>query len=114
MLVFLCCEDFGDLHVYQLPIRKMANYPLLRIPGPSPSVQKDFDWIFNVICCLHFFLVPHQVYGHYLAVPNLDPAHNFNKILFGILHLHVFRLLYPLVVYGCDGNFIEVYIHVFD
>ena len=51
--------------------------------------EHDYYWIFDVIRCLRLLLILHQVYGHYLDVPNVEPVHQFKKYL----------LAYPTTIY---------------
>ena len=67
-----------------------------------------------MIRCIHFVLIFHQVYGRYLAVPNIEPVHNLYKRLVGIPHHHIILPLDPLVVDGCDGFFLQGAVHIFD
>ena len=79
MCVFLCCEDFGDAHVCQLPIEKWiipCNFNFLTC---IHMVEQYLYWLFGVIRCLHFVLIPHQVSRHYLEVPKVEPSHQFDK-----------------------------------
>ena len=77
-------------------------------------VEQDFYWLFDVIRHLHCVLFIYQIYGNYLAVPNIEPVHLFNKQLVGISHNHILSLFDLLVVNGCNGNVIEGDVHVFD
>ena len=76
-------------------------------------VKQYFYWILDIIHRLHFFLIPHQVSGCYLALPNVELIDHLHKRLVCIYHHHIFRPLYPLVVHGCGDYFLEGAVHVF-
>ena len=63
---------------------------------------------------LHFDLILHQVSGCYLDVHNVDPVYQFDIQIVGISHHLILRPFDPLVVNGCDNDFIEGDVHVFD
>ena len=107
MCVLLCYDYFGDAYVCQLPIFGKWRIPcycefLTRLH----LVEQYFYWVFGVIRRLNVSLIIHEVSVSYLAVPNIDPVHKFNKILDSIPHYHIFLSLDQLVVYGCNGYFI--------
>ena len=86
MCVLLCCEDFGNAHVCQLLIGKWIIPRYCKFLACLHMVEHDLYHIFECIRCLHLFLIIHQVSGIYLAVPNVDPVHQFHKILGSIPH----------------------------
>ena len=98
--------DLGGAYVFQLPIRKW------RFPRDCESlarlnlVKQDIYWFLGVIRHLHCVLILHQVSRPYLDVPNVEPVHKIDGQLVGISHHHMFLSLNPLVVNGCDRNFI--------
>ena len=63
---------------------------------------------------LRFVLNIHEVSGKYLAVPNVDSVYQLNERLFIISHHHIFHPVDPMYVDGCNGNFIDGAVHVFD
>ena len=114
MCVFLFCEDFGNTHIYQLPIGKWKIPQYLEFLTRLHLIKQDFYCIFGVIRCLYFVLISHQVSGRYLDIPNIESFHQFNKRLVCIPHHHIFLPLDTLVVDGYYGNFIQGTVHVFD
>ena len=79
MCVYLCCEDFGDAHVFQLPIGKWRIPRYCKFLNRLHLVKHDFYWIFDVIHPLHLVLISHQISGRYLSLTNVELVH---QILF--------------------------------
>ena len=69
--VFLCCKDFGDLHICQLPIRKWRITRYCKFLNCLQLVRQGLYWLFDIIYCIHFVLIPQQVSGRYLDAPNV-------------------------------------------
>ena len=67
-------------------------------------VEQDFYWIFDVLCRL----------GRYLEEPNVKPVQQFHEILVCIPYHHIFQPLDTLVADGCEDDFIEGAVRIFD
>ena len=77
-------------------------------------VKHYFYCILGVINYFNFVLIPHQVSSNYLYAPNVEPVHQLHKRIVCIYHHHIFLPLDPLVIHGCDDDFLESAVLVFD